>query len=589
MDANRNQLWARVLVEELAACGVREFCIAPGSRSTALVFAAAADERITTRVFLDERSAAFFALGVGRATGIPAAVITTSGTAVANLLPAVVEASQSETPLLLLTADRPHRLRDSDANQAIRQPGIFGEYTREAWDLPLPVLDRGALLHLRSVGCRAVASALGLPGGPVHLNVPFEKPLEPVEVAADRPGDDLADSDAVRGRQPRAWTDVRVRVPRIDDAGLEALVHRIAAAERPVLVVGGLPAARDTGPELLRFAAQAGMPVLADPLSGARFGPAFGAVRTAHHDLFLRDASVADALAPDFVVRVGRAPTSASVLRWLEGLAVDQVVIDAGGRWKDHLGRATLYLPFDAADLASRARLKMDPAAAGWRRMWSEVDAAAEAALLEAPGPVHEGHVARVALALVETDTPVFLSSSMPIRDVDAYAAAVEDAVPVVHGNRGASGIDGIVSTALGVAAGSGRRTLALLGDLAFLHDVNGLLATREDGVDVLFVVVNNDGGGIFHMLPVREHQPEFTRFFATPHGLDLSHASALYGVPHTVVDLGDDLATVLEREWATPGTRVLEIRSDRDANRVGHAATAAAVMDRVRAALNHP
>jgi 2-succinyl-5-enolpyruvyl-6-hydroxy-3-cyclohexene-1-carboxylate synthase len=566
-------------MRELARSGVRELCVAPGSRSTPLVMAAAREEALRVRVFLDERSAAFFALGVGKGSGVPAAVVTTSGTAVANLLPAVVEAGQSETPLLLLTADRPHHLRDSDANQAIPQPGIFGGFTRATWDLPQPRVDAASLRHLRAVADRAVAASLGAPGGPVHLNLPFRKPLEPSEERSDVPPD-LEDEDAValrgRGSQPL------VRIPRRRGSApgeeLERLVELIESADRPVLVAGVVSEPDRVGPAVTRFAAASGMPLLTDPLSGARLGPSYGSARITSHDLFLRSLEVREFLRPDLILRVGAAPTSASTLGWMdEARDAPQVVVDDGGRWKDHQNTASLYLNSDiSGTLEALLGAVGPPASFRWRHRWEEADRAASAAAEGAPGPWHEGQVAAAVVRRVTPAHALFVSSSMPIRDVDAFGAPRE-AGPVIFGNRGASGIDGIVSTAAGVAAGTGRRTVVLLGDLAFLHDANGLLAVREDDVELVFVLVNNDGGGIFHMLPIREHDPPFTELFATPHGLDLSHLADLHRLPHTRVESGEELEQALTAGLADSGSRVIEVRTDREENRLGHRAAVAA------------
>jgi 2-succinyl-5-enolpyruvyl-6-hydroxy-3-cyclohexene-1-carboxylate synthase len=584
-----NTLWASTLLEELARCGVREVCVAPGSRSTPLVLAASREVGFRARVFLDERSAAFFALGLGKGSGVPAVVITTSGTAVANLLPAVVEASQSEVPLLLLTADRPHHLRDADANQAIRQPGIFGTYTREAWDLPQPRVDGESLLHLRSVAARAVAAALGAPGGPVHLNLPFRKPLEPRPDAGEVPqGFEAANPLAVRGRDGAPLVRIGTRRAAASEEEMEDLGALLDAAERPVLVAGVVPDPERTGPALTRFAAVAGMPLLADPLSGGRTGPGFGSVRVSSYDLFLRAPEVRAALRPDLILRVGAAPTSASLALWLREMSdVPQVVVDGGGRWKDHLNVASRYVQADAADtLAALSRASPRPAPAAWRRRWEAVERAVRESVLDGSGPDHEGHVAAAVVRACRPGDVLFVSSSMPIRDVDAFGGSREGELPV-HGNRGASGIDGIVSTAAGVAAAAGRRTVALLGDLALLHDSNGLLAVREDGVELVLVVVNNDGGGIFHMLPIRALDPPFTELFATPHGLDLSHLAGLHGLPHVRIDDIGSVASALEEALEARGSRMIEVRTDRETNRVGHEASVTSALGAARAALD--
>lgn len=585
---NRNTVHATVLVDELIRAGVRDLCLAPGSRSTPLVLAAAAQAEkglLRTRVFIDERSASFFALGLGKATGRPAAVLTTSGTAVANLLPAVIEAAWSETPLLLLTADRPARLRDADANQVIVQPGIFGPYPVLALELPEPEVSDRALRHLRAVVCRGVAASRGLPAGPVHLNVPYDKPLEPGSVPADLPpGFPDAAEPGLSGRPAgEPWVGIGVRRPLADDDELDRLASRMAAATRGVVVAGPHPEAERLGPASRALAAAWGAPLLADPLAGARHGAAPGDAVLGAYDLLLRDERVGDALRPDFVLRVGSAPTSAALLSWLDRHGdVPQVVIDAGRRWKDHQSRASGLIQACPVDALSRLADRLTPPAArAWSTLWIDADREARRAALE--GEPHEGHIAETIVRLLPPGTPLFVSSSMPIRDVDAYGGARDEALPV-FGNRGASGIDGILSSALGVAAGLDRVSVALVGDLAFLHDVNGLLAAREPDARVVFVVVDNDGGGIFHLLPVREYEPAFTPYFATPHGASLGHGAALYGVPHRAVtqaELPGALADALDDR----STVVLVVASDREANHAGHQSSARRAAEAARTA----
>jgi 2-succinyl-5-enolpyruvyl-6-hydroxy-3-cyclohexene-1-carboxylate synthase len=571
---NRNELWARTLLDELARAGVRHVVVAPGSRSTPLVLALADDARFRTAVQVDERSAAFLALGVGKGTGMPAAVVTTSGTAVANLLPAVVEAAQAEVPLLVLTADRPPRLRGADANQAIEQPGIFGGYVRLYRELSPAETSERTLRHLRSVAAQAVAAALGEPAGPVHLNLPFEKPLEPVPVPADGVERLAAEAPlAVGGRADGApFTQVHARRVLPDEEVLDALAARLVSARRPLLVAGPAPRPFESGPAIEALARALGCPLLADPLSGAR--SARMEVPGGAYDLAIRVPRVRVALAPDLVVRFGATPSSASLSGWLAELGavpqVPQVVVDAGGRWKDHLAVASEVVPGSVVPVARALQARVEggsdraPSADrdAWREAWARVDRAvaqaaseflAQGAHLEGAAAVEAArHVARG----LEGGSPdggaphpiLFVSNSMPVRDVDALVPAGfgGDAPPALSGgsallrilgNRGASGIDGIVSTALGVAWGTGARVTVLLGDLALVHDMNGLLRARpaapgEPPVNVDFVVVNNDGGGIFHLLPVRDHEPHFTRFVATPHGLEPERIAALHGLP---------------------------------------------------------
>lgn len=574
--ANRNTLWGSVVADELARCGVSEVALSPGSRSTPLVLAFAADERFRVRAFLDERSASFFALGVARASGVPAAVVTTSGTAAANVLPAVVEADASHTPMVVLTADRPHRLRGMDANQAIDQVKLYGERARLFAEVAPPEPTGPALRHLRGLACRAVAAALGDPAGPVHLNLPFDKPLEPTLVPGDVP-EGLADAHplAVHGRpdgSPFTRTGPVRAAP--DETTLQRLATLLEASARGVIVVGPHERATDVGPAALRLARATGLPLLADPLSGARFAPDAPASALGAYDLFVEHAG----LEPDLVVRLGDTPTSAGLARWLEvHSGVPHVVLAGPGRHRDHLALASEHVGADpvlvATDLAERVDAAADKA---WTAAWRE----AEARTNKVVADQLDGEAlvaATVARAMPEGST-LFVGNSMPVRDLDAFASP-RDVEVRAFGNRGASGIDGVVSSALGAAAATDGPTVALLGDLSFLHDLNGLQALAHDDVDATLVVVNNDGGGIFHFLPIADHEPPFTELFATPHGLDLAHAAALHGLEHERLTPAA-LSAALGDALAAGGSRVLEVTTDRNANRDAHATVRAAVRE---------
>jgi 2-succinyl-5-enolpyruvyl-6-hydroxy-3-cyclohexene-1-carboxylate synthase len=581
-DLTKNTLWAHVFIEELARAGVTDVCLAPGSRSAPLVMAAAANEALHLRVHVDERSAAFFALGLAKGSGRPAVVVTTSGTAVANLLPAVVEASLSETPLLLLSADRPHHLRDSDANQAIDQVHIFGRYVREFFDVSPPVVSGPELRHLRVLACRAVAAALGLPGGPVHLNFPFDKPLEPVAGTRDVPHG-FAESHP-RAFSGRASGEPFVRITPARSSASEKELGRLAesirGAERGVVVAGPFPDAERLGAALIELGARAGFPVLADSLSGARFRAHGEAAVIGAYDLILKTPELRRGLAPDLVIRVGQSPTSASLLRWLEeSTLARQIVIDGGRRWKDHLAVVTDYVQADAVDtLAGLARLVQPRAPAAWTALWRHLDERArQVAGAHAEGSFFEGAVLAEVAKGVPSGGTLFVSSSMPVRDLDAFAVSRQDRLRVLA-NRGASGIDGIVSTALGVSAAGPPPTVAVVGDLAFLHDAGGLLAAREPDASVVFVVIQNDGGGIFHMLPIREYEPEFTEYFAAPHGLDVSHLAHLHRLPFTRAQDRVALRTALADALALGGSHVIEVPSDREENRRLRSSAEAAV-----------
>jgi 2-succinyl-5-enolpyruvyl-6-hydroxy-3-cyclohexene-1-carboxylate synthase len=581
--AAANTAWARAFVDELARTGVREVVVAPGSRSTPLVMAFAADGRFRLRVHLDERSAAFFALGVGKAGRSPGVVLTTSGTAAANLYPAVVEASAAEVPLLVLTADRPPRLRGADANQTIDQVRMFGGYVREFFEAPEPALEGPSLRHLRTLAARSVAAAVGSPAGPVQVNFPFDKPLEPTDVPEDFI---RAHPLAARGR-PGGAPFVRVTKARAQPTlgEVDALAEEIGSSSG-VIVAGPSADPDRVGPAVLELAASTGFPVLADPLSGARFGPATGAYRVAAYDLFLRDPSARQQLEPSVIVRVGASPTSAALVEWLiQHSGVPHVVIDDGARWKDHPAVATRYVQADAEEtlraLASRCMRTVAPE---WEELWSRVETAALEALGSARGDLLEADVWSFVNAALSHGSTLFVSNSTPVRDLDALTLPREEGLEVLA-NRGASGIDGIVSTAFGIASQRAGPTVCVIGDLAFFHDQNGLLWSREADAAVVFVLVDNDGGGLFEALPIAAHEPHFTRFFATPHGLDFRHTAALFGLEVSDVPI-PDLGDALDEAVRHGETAILRVRSERAASHAKREQLVNAISDKVREAL---
>lgn len=580
-------------MDELARAGVEHVCLAPGSRSTPLVMACARDDRFRTWVHLDERSAGFFALGLGKASGGPAAVITTSGTATANLFPAVIEASQSRVPLLLLTADRPPRLRGSDANQTIDQPGMYGSYVRESLEAGEPSFDD--LGAVRGLACTAVASTLGCePGsepGPVHVDLPFDRPLDPVEPegdAVDAHGE-LDPLSRLGHADGTPWKPVADRSVEPPPGEVGRVADVLRKGKRGLIVAGPVADPSAVGPALIRLAAATGFPLLADSLSGARFEPREGSLVTTRHDLILVDARARTALRPDVLLRVGRAPTSAALLSFLEECSdVPQVVVAAGLPSKDYLCERSHRVRADVAAFLDDVTVELSDTIAptSWSETWRALDVAAGEVVARSEGDPFEGDVLAAVVAGLPPGGTLFISNSMPVRDLDAFGG--ERLEPLrVYGNRGASGIDGIVSTAAGIAAaasgpmpsasadrepfdGAGATVpplVAVLGDLAFYHDMNGLLAVAQHHLDLVLVVIHNDGGGIFHMLPIREHEPEFTEYFATPHGLDFSHAAELYGIPYRRLDDPTETPAALREALERGGPRILEIPSDRDQN----------------------
>jgi 2-succinyl-5-enolpyruvyl-6-hydroxy-3-cyclohexene-1-carboxylate synthase len=570
-DANRRL--ALTLVDELARCGLRDACLAPGSRSAPLAVALAEHPAIRLHVHIDERSAAFFALGAAKAAGRPAAVLCTSGTAAANLHPAVVEADHGRVPLLVLTADRPPELRGTGANQAVDQVKLYGDGVRLFCEVgaPDPAAagpdDRGAGRYWRSLASRAWAAAIGPPAGPVHLNLAFAEPLLP----------DRLDGAPAPGRADGApWT-LAARPSLRPGAGeVTALRDAVRASARGLLVIGWgsrpRPAAVDG------FAAAAGWPVLADPLSGARRGPA--AVST--YDSLLRVEAFAAKHRPDLVVRIGAGPTSKALTGWLDS-SVPQIVIDPEGGWPDPGRTASQRLVADPSALleavATAKPYRGDPDPA-WMRRWREAEAVARRAideLLDGIEEAFEGRVARDLVAGLPHGATLVVGSSMPVRDVDAFAAP-RDGLRLL-GNRGASGVDGLVATTLGAAAAGGGPTAALLGDLAFVHDASSVLGAARRSPGAVLVVCDNDGGGIFSFLPqARLPAPYFESLFATPHGLDLAGLATAAGIPVQRVSKASELLPALDRALGSGRTEVLLVPSDRDVNLARHREVTAAV-----------
>ena len=571
-----NTLWARALVQELQRGGVRDVVLCPGARSAPLALAAAeAAPDVRSWVVLDERVAGFFALGLALESGRPAAVLVTSGSAGTHLFPAMVEASASGIPLIALTADRPWELHGFGAAQTMPQDGLFGRFTRAAETLPVPEASSAAFRHLRAVVSRTASAAAGRLSGPVHLDVPFREPLAPVPDAPVPPGLDAEALDG-RGDTPFLRTVPPASLP--PAAELEAVRRRLAAAERGVVVVGPRARADRLGTAVRALAASHGYPVLAEAASNVRWAPGQPAV--AHLDLLLRNEGWALSARPDLVVRLGGGLCSRRAAEWLDASGAEVVLVSEGPEPVDPQHRAGLVLEGDAVAICEALTAATAPRRAAWADGFLRASTRAGTALADALASeqrLTEPGVARAVVAALPAGARLLVGSSMPVRDVDAFAPVPAENVRVLS-NRGLNGIDGNVSTALGLAAASGAPTVALVGDLAFLHDLGALVHARRAALALTVVVVNNDGGGIFSFLPIARSTPRFEALFGTPHATDLSHAAALGGASFTRAETPSALAAALE-DAARPGLHVVEARVvDRATNVEVHHALGAAV-----------
>jgi 2-succinyl-5-enolpyruvyl-6-hydroxy-3-cyclohexene-1-carboxylate synthase len=591
-------------VDELARCGMRDACTSPGSRSTPLVLTLARDRRLRCHSHVDERCAGFFAVGLAKASALPVAVACTSGTALAELLPAVVEAREARVPLIVLSADRPPELRDVGAGQTIDQIKLFGDFAKWFFEVGTHEATTERVRWIRALACRAWWTALEGRPGVVHLNFPLREPLVCDELPA--PAGEGRPAGAPFVRRPLHGSDED------SSAAARSLREPVGLARRGVLVAGRHERATPLGQAAAAFCRLAGWPLLADPMSGARRGDA----AIAHYDALLREPGFVDEHVPDLVLRVGDLPVSKPLRTWLAGLTgTRQIALDPEGAWQDPVSVVCDSLAVEpAATLSALARMleavpvsspPADTAAGGrptdaaevgtsavdsdWLASWHSADErAAEAVLgvLAASGLSEPTVAAELGVLLPEHAT-LFVASSMPVRDIETFWPARPDP-PRVLCNRGANGIDGTVSSAFGAAAAGRSPVVLLIGDVALAHDIGGLLCARRLEQKLTIVLIDNDGGGIFDFLPVAQahtargpepgvtHAPGaseadgqdiYTRHIATPTGLDFARAAALYGLEHETVGDVAGFRAALERALAAPCSTMIEVRSQRDVN----------------------
>lgn len=581
---NPSTLWATIFVEELARAGIKTAVIAPGSRSTPLTLAFAAHPEIRVVSLLDERSAAFFALGIGLAAGLPAALVCTSGTAAANFYPAIIEANYSHVPLLVLTADRPPEIRESGANQTVDQIKMYGGQVRWFVDAALPENHPAPLTlrYLRSLAGRAVAATMGLPPGPVQINFPFRKPLEPLPLPGFEPPADLLP-------RPKDAPFARVTRGRMHPTPeqLAGLTEAMASAQRGIIVCGPrCPEAvgfdrssenelhstslRDFPARVADLARGAGFPLFADALSGVRFGPQIAnAPILGGYETFLPALLRAGLEAPDVVIHFGAPPISARLNDWLTALPLStrRFAIRESGDWQDD-AYTTSDLIWAEPECVSESLLNFQrsnefPRNPPWLAAFQQAETQTWQIIKAASQPTwFEGAILTDVAELLPSDGVLFAASSLPVRHLDQFAAPRMERIRP-FANRGASGIDGTISSALGVASVSDRPLVLVIGDLAFYHDLNGLLAFQRAGVKATIVLINNNGGGIFRRLPMAQFDPPFTDLFLTPHGLDFEPLVRSFGVGYTRADDRESFRKIFAASAGSGMPVVIEVQTD--------------------------
>jgi 2-succinyl-5-enolpyruvyl-6-hydroxy-3-cyclohexene-1-carboxylate synthase len=598
----------RAFVDELARCGAADACTSPGSRNAPLVLSLARERRLRCHSHIDERCAGFFALGLAKATGRPTIVTCTSGTAVAELLPAVIEAREARVPMLVLSADRPPELRGNGAGQTIDQIKLFGDAAKWFFEVGTHEAGEERLRWMRTLACRAWWTALEGRPGVVHLNFALREPLVSDEPLPDDPTGRADGRPYLLRPSPLAPADPHSYLPGDHPPPLPAgprqgeppggaelgqLLELIAGARQGLLVAGRHERPAPLGPAAEDLCRALGWPLLADPLSHARRGPC----AIAHYDALLRDDSFARAQRPDLVLRVGDLPTSRPLREWLAALdGATQVSLDPELAWQDPQAVLSWSLPLEPASalssLVADPRIREGRAEPEWLERWTAADQRAATTItaeLAAAGLSEPAVAAELGRLLPGTCT-LFVASSMPVRDVESFWPSLE-APPRVLSNRGANGVDGTISSAFGVAVAIPGQVVALIGDVAFAHDIGGLLAASRLGLKLTIVLLDNAGGGIFDFLPLARSASArvgdiYTTHIATPTGLDFARAAALYGLGHEHVEDLPGLRLALERALAGPSSAIVEVSTDRDANvelhhRVWDAVSAALAAER--------
>lgn len=561
-DRDALTAYAASFVDELAQNEVKHVVVSPGSRSTPLALLLVEHPDIEIHINVDERSAAFFALGLAKALKEPVGLLCTSGTAAANYYPAVIEAFYSRVPLIVLTADRPHELRDVGAPQAIDQIHLYGRHVKWFVEMALPESTDGMMRYARTVGARAVATAAAEPAGPVHLNFPLREPLIP----------DLDQAKEYRQnkRTPSVLIDSGERS--LSASQIEAVATTLSKAKQGIIICGELP-----HPEMkeviVALAKKLAFPVLADPLSQLRSGSHDKAVIIDAYDTFLRDETAKAAFRPEVILRFGSMPVSKPLLLFMKKQKqAITLVVDGGAGWREPAGLATNMIYSEEKDFCLRIAESITSSPDDeWLRLWQTVNGATKDALASVrdEAELSEGKLFALLADMMPLESTLFVGNSMPIRDLDTFFLNNGKGIQTIA-NRGANGIDGVVSTALGVSTVS-KNTVLAIGDLSFFHDMNGLLAAKLQKQNITILLVNNDGGGIFSFLPQANEREHFETLFGTPHGLDFSHTAQLYGGKYNKVQNWDEFEKVFTESFEIQGLKIIEVPTERESNLQKH------------------
>lgn len=542
-------------VNQLIASGVENVVISPGSRSTPLALILAEHPNIKTYINIDERSAGFFALGMAKQSGKPVALLCTSGTAAANYYPAIIEAHYARVPLLVLTADRPHELREVGAPQAIDQIHLYGKYVKWFTDAPVPEDRPKVYQYVKNIVSRGVFEAIKHPQGPVHLNVPFRAPLVP---DLDYVSIHLTD----RETNTRGYDEPEVV---LSEATFRQLADRLQSVQKGWIVSGELHDEK-FAEAVVSLAEQLSFPILADPLSQLRYGSHGKEMIIENYDTVLKGKGFSDDLKPEVVIRFGAMPVSKALWIYLQEHAdIEQIVVDPSGGWRDPSLQAEKHIQCSESVFCKELSYYLSKREERtFFKKWKEVNDIVKQHIEDVgknETGLFEGRLYIELRKLLPQACNIVIGNSMPIRDVDTYFQA-SDHNWKLYANRGANGIDGVVSTALGISAASDLPTYLVIGDLSFYHDLNGLLAGKTHHVNLTILLVNNNGGGIFSFLPQAKEKKHFETLFGTPTNLNFEHAAKMYDIQYEKVELWNQLHQYLSDERA--GIRIIEIVTNR-------------------------
>ncbi|NJL81150.1 MAG: 2-succinyl-5-enolpyruvyl-6-hydroxy-3-cyclohexene-1-carboxylic-acid synthase [Richelia sp. SM2_1_7] len=562
---NINELWASIFTETLKQMGLNCAVICPGSRSTPLTIAFAVAEGIEVIPILDERSAAFFALGRAKASGLPVAIVCTSGTAGANFYSAVVEANLSRVPLLILTADRPQELRNCHSGQTIDQLKLFGNYPNWQAELAIPSTNMEMLAYLRQTTIYAYEQTLYPVSGAVHLNIPFRDPLAPIRE------DNHLNTTSLQSLQSDFNSEEFFAA--VTDKFKPTITHsqipipqKWLETKRGIIIAG---VAQPQQPQkyctaIAQLAQNLKFPVLAEGLSPVRNYAALNPYIISTYDSILRNPNFANELTPEIVIQIGEMPTSKILRQWLSENNPLRWIIEPSNHNLDALHGRVVHLRMNIEEIEGWENQGMRKQGDTYLDMWlgAEVDVRENIdTVLAEKTELFEGKAAWLLSQVLPPQTPLFIANSMPVRDVEFFWKPNNLGIQPFF-NRGANGIDGTLSTALGIAHNQ-KSSVMLTGDLALLHDTNGFLIRNKFIGHLTIVLINNNGGGIFEMLPISEFEPPFEELFATPQDIDFALLCQTYGVKHQLITSWEELCSKLN-PLPNTGIRVLEIRTSR-------------------------